>query len=162
MIRVTASSSKKLHGEMELLSKIRECLKKDQIAIRICKEKGFKEEVLEAVPIAFDDMEPSAKTIDSYIYLNRKLKKLPFNVLMRYVIHELTHCVQHMLGTNGSNSKKYLDREHEIEAFQNQLEFDATNRGEGKAEEYVEDLLDFHKIKGKERGSKKNELLEQV
>lgn len=165
MIVVTSSKKNKgkLFNEILLLSKIREALMNDKTAKKICKEKDIKSWFLKGVPIKFEDMKQSAKTVDSHIILNRKLMSKPFNIIMRYVIHELAHSIQHVQSAKKKYKKdqdrEYLDKDTEIEAFQYQIEFDSKNRGKDKAEEYVDGLLDYHKIRGRDRKSKKEELL---
>ncbi len=135
----------------------------DKIAKKICKEKGVGEWFLAGVPIKFDKMKQSAKTVDSRIILNRKLLKKDFDIIMRYVIHELTHSIQHVQDyekRSKMEEKEYLDKDTEVEAFRYQIEFDSKNRGKHKAEEYVEELLDYHDITGKDREDKKDELLD--
>jgi hypothetical protein len=165
MIRITSSKNKnQLFDEITILSKIRNALLNDKVAKKICKEKGVGEWFLDGVPILFDDIKQSAKTVDSRIVLNRKLKDRPFNILMRYVIHELTHSIQHVQKIRGKSKKRdtdYLDRDTEIEAFKYQVEFDSDKRGKGKDKEYVEDLLDYHDISGEEREDKKDVLLSE-
>ena len=164
MIRITSSKkNNKLFDEIAILSKIRTALCSDKIAKKICKEKGVGEWFLEGVPIKFDKIKQSAKTVDSNIILNRSLIKKPFEIMMRYVIHELTHSIQHVQASRKKTKKKdeaYLDKDTEIEAFKYQVEFDEENRGRRNAEKYVEDLLDYHDIKGKDRDDKKDELLD--
>ena len=115
------------------------------------------------VPISFDKLDVSAKTIDGSIFLNEKLAKKDFDILMRYVIHELVHAIQHSDEKNKNKEDKaedYLDRQSEIDAFVEQIKFDKKNRGKDAAEEYVEELLDHHNIKGDRREKKREELLE--
>ena len=162
MIRITSSKkNNKLFDEISLLSKLRKALLNDKVAKKICREKGVGEGFLLGVPIKFEKIKQSAKTVDSNIILNRSLTEKPFDIIMRYVIHELTHSIQHVQVSKKKkkDDEDYLDKETEIEAFKYQVEFDENERGRGKAEKYVEDLLDYHKIKGKDREDKKDELL---
>lgn len=165
MIIITSSKKNKdkLFDETELLSKIRKALLSDKIAKKMCKDKNVESWFLEGVPISFQKIKPSAKTVDSKIILNEKLATKPFGVIMRYVIHELTHAIQHAekYGKVQPSKKQteYLDRDSELEAFQNQIEFDAKRLGKEKAEEYVEDLLDYHDVDKDDRAEKKDELL---
>jgi hypothetical protein len=164
VIRITSSKkNKQLFDEISTLSEIREALLEDKVAKKICKEKGVGESFLLGVPIEFGEIEQSAKTVNSHIILNKKLMEKPFDIIMRYVIHELTHSIQHVQRFKEKEQKKdieeYLDKDTEIEAFQYQVEFDAENRGKEKAEEYVEHLLDYHDIAGKKRTDKRDELL---
>jgi len=166
MIRITSSKkNNELLDEITTLSKIRNALLNDKIARKICKEKGMGEWFLAGVPIKFDKIKQSAKTVDSHIILNKSLLKKSFDIIMRYVIHELTHSIQHVQNFRKKDTKKdkedYLDKDTEVEAFKYQVEFDAENRGQEKAEKYVEDLLDYHKLKGKDRADKKDELLDE-
>jgi len=165
MIRITSSKkSNHLLDENSALSKIRIALLNDKIAKKICKEKGMKESFLAGVNISFGKIKQSAKTVDSNIILNKNLLEKPFDIMMRYVIHELTHSIQHIQNFEKRKEKKkkedYLDKDTEIEAFKYQIEFDEENRGREKVDEYVEDLLDYHEITGKDRDDKKSELLD--
>tara|TARA_Y100001963_G_C6597022_1_gene360694 strand:- start:59 stop:562 length:504 start_codon:yes stop_codon:yes gene_type:complete len=164
MIKITSSKKgNKLFDEISILSKIRATLLKDKIAKKICKEKDIGDWFLSGVPIKFEDIKQSAKTVNASIILNRRLMSEPFSVMMRYVIHELTHAIQHVQKNISKTTKKdneeYLDKDTEIEAFKYQIEFDSEERGDEKAEKYVEDLLDYHKLRGKDREDKKDELL---
>jgi hypothetical protein len=166
MIRITSSKkNNQLFDEITALSEIRKALMSDKVAKKICKEKGIGEWFLAGVPIKFDKIEQSAKTVDSYIILNKSLMEKPFDIMMRYVIHELTHSIQHVQNFRKKDIRKdnedYLDKDTEVEAFKYQVEFDKENRGKGKAEKYVEDLLDYHDIKGEDRADKKDELLDK-
>ena len=165
MIRITSSKKgDRLSDEISILSKIRSALTNDKVAKKICKEKGVEDWFLEGVPIIFDKIKQSAKTVDSVIILNRELMKKPFDIMMRYVIHELTHSIQHVQSSgkhkNKNSEEDYLDKDTEIEAFKYQVEFDEKERGREKAEEYVDSLLDYHKVRGKDRLDKKDELLD--
>jgi len=167
MIRVIASKKKSnsLLEQMEILSHVRTALMNDKVAKQICKDKGMGEWFLKSVPISFDKLKPTAKTINGKIVLNPKLMKKPFNILMRYVIHELTHAIQHVddFGEKEDDkSQDYLDREDEVEAFQYQVEYDVGERGLEKVEEYVEGLLDFHDIPAVKQNDKKEELLDRA
>ena len=164
MIKIYAS--KKETSVMErimLLSEIRSTLINDKIAKEICKENKIDKDFLLGVPISFDELDVSAKTIDGSIILNKKLIEKEFDIVMRYVIHELVHAIQHADGKskdNGDKERDYLDKETEVDAFVEQIKFDKENRGEEAAEEYVEELLDHHNLTGKKREEKKEELLE--
>ena len=58
--------------------------------------------------------------------------------------------------------KIYLNRPEELEAFQYQIKFDADNRSDKKVNEYVNDLLSYHKIPKDKRPKKKEELMEKM
>ena len=77
------------------LSRIRSELLNDPIAKDIASDlKEDADKFLKCVSISFDELDVSAKTTNGNIILNQKLIDKPFPVMMRYVIHELTHAVQ--------------------------------------------------------------------
>jgi hypothetical protein len=164
MIKIYAS--KKENSVMEkimLLSELRSTLINDKIAKEICKENNIDNTFLLGVPISFDELDVSAKTVDGSILLNQKLMEKEFDIVMRYVIHELVHAIQHADGKSRDKedkAKDYLDKQTEVDAFIEQIKFDKENRGEEAAEEYVEELLDHHDLFGKKRKEKKEELLD--
>lgn len=168
MIIVLAKAEKKLdlEGELETLKKVRQELKKDPTARKIFKD--FKKDIdfLDGIPIDLsDEIDVSAKTINSRIILNKKLLNEPFEILMRYAVHELVHALQHIHSEelkDQYDNYEYLDRPDELEAFQYQIEYDKNNRGEDEVVEYVEELLEYHDIPEHEFEEKKTELLERT
>ena len=157
---------KTLFKKIVLLSKIRASLLNDSIAKDICKENDVDETFLLGVPITFDDLDVAAKTIDSESVLNTKLISKPFDTMMRYVIHELVHAIQHC-ESNGQSSQKdksedYLDKETEVEAFKQQIRYESKINGEDSAEQYVDGLLEYHGVDGEEGDKKKEELMKEV
>ena len=58
--------------------------------------------------------------------------------------------------------KIYLNRPEELEAFQYQIKFDADKRSGKKVNEYVNDLLSYHKIPKEKRPEKKDELMDKI
>ena len=167
MIKV--SSLKKednLMDQISCLTRIRESLVSDEIAKIICEDMGFDHKILSGVPIRFEELDVSAKTVNSNISLNPKLMNKSFEIIMRYVIHELVHCFQHIKNYNKNNSSKddedYLDDKDEIEAFQWQIKYDEESRGEEEAEEYVDELLEYHDVPDGEKGDKKELFLEKT
>lgn len=170
-IMIKISSIKKeenLMDQITYLARIRESLVNDQIAKIICEDMGFEHKILTGIPIRFEDLDVSAKTVNSNISLNPKLMNKSFDIVMRYVIHELVHCFQHVKNFNkkkDNNSKDdedYLDDKNEIEAFQWQIKYDEESRGEDEAEEYVDELLEYHDVPKKERDDKKELFLEKT
>ena len=165
MLKFAKKQENKVMEEQELLSKIRSALINDSVAKDICKEYDIGNWLLKSVPIRFEKLEVSARTTDGNIILNKELKKKPFEIIMRYVIHELTHAVQHAKkdpNLKKDKKKKYLDKENEIEAFQNQIKYADKKRGRSKTLEYVDDLLEYHDIDGKKKVQKKKMLLEKL
>ncbi len=156
-----------LKNEMEVLSQIKQQLKIDPVTIKIFNDLDKDIEILEGIPIDFsDEIDVSAKTVNSRIILNKALMHEPFEIMMRYAIHELVHALQHMDLQNHVSDpyedEEYLDRPDELEAFQYQIEFDKNNRGEEEVIEYVEDLVDYHDLEEADKDDKKSELLERI
>lgn len=168
MIIVLAKAEKKvdLEDEVEILTKIRQELKEEPTAKKIFKDFGKDMDFLDGIPIDIsDEIDVSAKTVNSRIILNKKLLDEPFEILMRYAVHELVHALQHMETSDADDpysQHEYLDRPDELEAFQYQIEYDKNNRGENEVVEYVEELLDYHDIPEHEQEEKKSELLERT
>jgi hypothetical protein len=155
-----------LEDEIKILDKIRKSLINNDVAKEICDDNNFDYWILKSVSIRFDNIDTTAKTINGNIILSKKLLKKSHETIMKYVIHELVHVFQHIdeYGKKKKINRKkdYLNREHEIEAFQYQLQFDKKQKGEKKVEDYVENLLDYHKIPDSKREDKKKELMEKV
>jgi len=167
MIKVISAKKKNNHlmNQMETLSKIRTALMNDSVAKEICEDLGVGVWILKSVPIRFDKVKVTAKTVNGNIVLSPKLMKKPFEVLMRYVIHELVHAIQHIdeYGKKQTDKRKdYLNREDEIEAFQYQVKFDEEQRGEDEAEKYVNHLLKFHDVPEGQKEDKKEEIMERA
>jgi len=151
----------------KLLAKIRVHLRNDDMAKNLTKEYGIKGWIFDAVPLDFKDIKVTAKTVNGTIFLNPKINKMPFNIVMRYVIHEFVHVLQHITEekdgeVEDDKKQEYLDREDEVEAFQHQIKYDAKYRGKDAAEEYTDELLEYHKIPREEKKERKKELMEKV
>jgi hypothetical protein len=151
-----------LEKKFKALAEIRSALLVDEIAKDICEEAGESDDVLLAVPIEFEDMDVTAKTVNGAIRLNPLLIEREFHIMMRYVIHELVHVMQHIDDGSGGTSyaDNYLDEESEIEAFQRQIEFDSKNRSEKSIDKYVDGLLEHHDYPDSDREKKEEELKE--
>ena len=167
MIKVVSAKKRNnpLMNQVESLSRIRTALMNDPVAKEICKENNIGVWFLESVPIRYEDLEVTAKTVNGNIILNPKLMKKSFEILMRYVIHEMVHAIQHIeeYGKKQTDKKKnYLNREDEIEAFQYQVKFDESQRGEDKVDEYVDGLLSYHDVPKDQREDKKKEIMERA
>ena len=163
--KVKEKKSFTLREIFKALSEIRVSLLNDEIAKDICEEAGEDIGLLEVVPIMFEDMDVTAKTVSGKIVLNPALIDEDSPVMMRYIIHELVHVLQHLDGVTGNdddNSGNYLDKKTEEEAFKRQIEFDAKHRSEDEADEYIEGLLEYHDFPKKKREEKEEELKEFV
>ena len=97
--------------------------------------------------------------------INTDLIEEGYEILLRYVIHELVHVFQHIENKEKKDlypDHDYLDRPDELEAFQYQIEFDESMRGEKGVVEYVEDLLDHHDVPKSEKADKAIELMNNI
>ena len=166
MIKIAKAKKKtEVMDDMKILSKIRSALMNDSVAKDLCEENDIGDWFLKSVPIKFDKLDVSARTVDGCITISKELNSRPFNIIMRYVIHELVHAIQHALGTGkgaSGKSKNYLNNKDEIEAFQYQIVYDEKERGLDDVEEYVDELLDYHDYPKKKRKDKKEKLLEKI
>ena len=153
-------------GENMALSNIRAYLLKNDVAEDICKEFGFDKNILYGVSISFDsEIDVAAKTTDSKMLLNTSLLDEKFDIIMRYVIHELVHVFQHIKREgidDPYDGMEYLERPDEVQAFQFQVEFQEDFSGENDAKEYVDDLIEYHEIDDNQKDDKKEELLDRV
>lgn len=168
MLIVKSSRNKKSIEEInKILSEDKEFLKKEPVVLKVLNEYGFDTDIIDGIPMMFsDDLDVSAKTINSNIELNVSLLDEPTVIRRRYEVHELVHALQHMRNEgkrrNNADEQEYLKDENEIEAFQRQVEFDSKYRGEDAAEEYVDDLVEYHEVSNGDREEIKEELLERT
>jgi len=167
MFLKVAKNKSKIEEKQKLFAEIRKHMKNSDIANEYLNEKKVGKWIFDAFPLDFDDIDVTAKTVNGTIYLSPKVMEMNFDIVMRYVIHEFIHVLQHINEERDGDKKSdknqdYLDREDEIEAFQAQIEYDAQARGPKAVEKYVDDLLDFHEIEGKDKKEKKKTLLEVV
>jgi hypothetical protein len=152
-----------IENSVRLIKEIKDELRTRDVVKEVCKEYGFTTDIIDGVVIKFDDIETSAETVNGEMVLNNELIKEEFDVLMRYPVHELVHVFQHMRreGTGGDpyEGVEYIDRPDEQEAFIAQIEDEKESRGEEAAEEYVDELLTYHKVPEQEKPEKKEILL---
>lgn len=149
-----------------MINKLKEEIKKEDEYIDKCEKYEKDINFINSVPISFDDeLDVSAKTINGEIFLNGKLfDDDDWNNKMRYMIHEITHVMQQDAGqVNGKTDKNhYLDDKNEQEAFQAQISYMSEHDTPEEIQKYLEQLLDHHNIKGKERKEKIKELTKNI
>lgn len=114
---------------------------------------------LDRIQVEFAPLDVSAKTKDCIIYINSGfLEDLEFSDDIHYMVHELCHVLQQMTRSKeelmSATSFDYLDMPTELEAFKCQIAFMKEFYDEDFAEDYVEQLLDFHEYEGEEREEK--------
>ena len=138
--------------EKAMIEKMRAAVKKDPAVIEKFKEYGVPLDKIDKVDISFKEMDVSAKTKDTKIYLNKKMFD-DGDDPTHYVAHELVHFLQQSTGnTEGHDATDdYMQKETELEAFNTQYDFKERFESKQEADEYVDDLLDYHDKDGKER-----------
>jgi hypothetical protein len=154
---------------LKLINLGKKHIKKHPVIKRMFEEYGEPISLIDTIPMAFADLDVSAKTLRGNIYLNyRLLTDGDFFKDLGYFVHEISHVLQQTTGnrptgSSGDKGKNYLDNEEEIEAFQNQIEYLADQFGEVEAEKYVDNLLEHHRVKdGDYKEKKEEELLAKV
>lgn len=146
-----------------LIERVRERIKNHEIVQGMFDEYKVDLSEIDLIPMAFADLDVSARTDHGVIYFGTKLlKDGDFDGDDHYLVHELTHFLQQTTGTKptqGSEDGKYLDNPDEIEGFQNQTQYLSETRDEEEAEKYVEKVLDHHDMNGQKREVRKEELM---
>jgi len=149
-----------------LIRKLKNAVKKEEEYIEKCEKYNKDVDFIDDVNISFDDeLDVSAKTVNGEIFLNGKLfDEGEWDDKMRYIIHEVTHCFQQEAGkVDGKVDKdNYLDDDNEQEAFRAQISYMADHDSPEELQRYLEQLLDHHDIKGRERREKIKELTKDI
>jgi hypothetical protein len=148
---------------LQMIEKVRARVKKSTVLKDMFEEYNVDLEEFDYIPMAFADLDVSARTDHGCIYFSYKLlEDGSFDSNDHYILHETNHFLQQCAKskpTEGSNDDDYLDDPDEKEAFKAQTEFLEDTRGEDVAENYVDQLLDHHDVDGNERKERKDELL---
>ena len=143
-----------------MIAELRERLKGSQTARLLCDKYDEEPDFIDNIPIRFEPLDVSAKTVNGEIILNAKLLEGDFRDNMRYLIHEFVHCLQQEHGKVDEVTKDedYLDDPNEVEAFKAQIDFMETAYDPEEIQTYLDGLMNHHDIKGKERIQKIKEL----
>lgn len=149
--------------QLLILKKLKDKIKKNDIVIKMFKDYNVDISELDFIPLAFADLDVSAKTDHGIIYLNTKLLT-DSNIMEEdhYLPHEITHWLQQTTGTKptkGSDDGDYLENEFEQEAFQNQTKYISDVYDENEAEEYINQVLEHHDVDDDEKAQKRKKLL---
>ncbi len=157
---------KPLEKKTKIVAKLKDYIRADEVYKELCQEYSQDPDILDGISVVFtDDIDVSAKTINAKIFLNSALLDEKIELTARYLLHELTHCFQHMEKEGKKQKQKdkvYLNRPEEMEAFQYQIKFDADKRSDKSVNKYVNDLLSYHDYPKEERPQKKKELMEKL
>ena len=152
-------------SRQQRIKALKKALKKEEEYLVKCKEYNKDKDFIDSVEVSFDpNLDVSAKTVNEEIFLNDKLFDKSWKEQMRYIIHEMVHVMQQEAGkVEGKVDKDdYLDDENEIEAFTAQISYMCENGTPEEVQEYIENLLDHHDVKGKERKEKAKKLTEDL
>jgi len=152
------------HKELlKLIDSVRARIKEHPVVIDMFKKHNVNIDELDLIPMCFGNIDVSARTEKGIITFNYALiEDGDFEKDDHYLVHEVVHFLQQTnKPTKSSDDGDYLDNKAEIEGFQNQTHFLADERGDEKAEDYVEQVLDHHEVnEEKERNKRKKQLLE--
>ena len=160
--------SKEKDKERILIDAIKHLLQDNTVVRQMFQHFNVPVSKLDKMPVEFAKLKSSAKTKNGQVYLNHKLlDDGDFKDDIMYVVHEACHWLQQHSADNEKYKKypdvDYLDLPAEAEAFAFQAAYIADVKGKEDAEQYIDELLDFHEFtKGKERNNKKKELLSRV
>ena len=118
---------------------------------------------IDLIPMCFAKIPVSARTDHGIIYINiGLLENGDIKDDDHYLAHEITHYAQQTTGdkpTQGSTEDNYLDNPVEQEGFQNQTKYMADTQGEDVAEEYIDDVLEYHDTDDDDMDKRKKKLL---
>jgi len=156
--------SNKSHKDLlKIINLVKDKVKESDVYLDMCKEYGVEEDYIYLIPMAFEDLEVSARTNKGCIYFNNALlEDGDFENEDHYMIHEMTHHFQQCFGdgpTKGSNKDNYLDNKYEQEGFQAQTEYLSETRDDEAAEAYVEKVMDHHDVQEDEKSKRRKDLL---
>lgn len=147
---------------LKLINALKTKIKKHKVIIDAFDKYKVDLDEMDDIPVCFSDIPVSARTDHGIIFLNYSL--LEDGSIMNddhYLVHEVIHYLQQCTGskpTSSSDGEDYLDNKFEQEGFQNQIKYIEETRDKETANDYVNQVLDHHEIKGKEREEKKKEL----
>lgn len=164
MIKLSKRDRRELENKAKSdLEHIRAAIKKEPIVQKEFNKYNRNINEVDNVSIKFDEnLDVSAKTINGDIFLNAKMLEDDWRDYLHYIIHEITHYLQHTSGDcNNDPNVDYLDNESEVEAFQNQLKYKEKTESPKEVNKYIKDLFDKHDIPNDERKQKKKELLDE-
>jgi hypothetical protein len=151
------------NNDLKLLKIIKQNIFDSETYHKVCKEKKVDPEMIFLAPMAFANLDVSARTQHGIIFFNTKLRSKPQEI-DHYMIHEITHFFQQCFGksaTQGSNdSDDYLSNPYEVEGFNAQTAYIAEDDSVEEAHEYIDQVLDHHDVPESKKRKKKEKLLD--
>lgn len=143
----------------ELIEQVINLLKEQPVVKTMFDRFEIDPEYIHKIQIKFGPIDVSAKATREGITINEKFLE-DGNVVddLHYIVHELVHALQYLAGyvdkVKVLKFEHYLDNPLELQAFREQIRFIKDYKGQEQADEYLNDLLDFHGIDGEERAGK--------
>jgi hypothetical protein len=151
---------------LKIIQRAKNYLKTNDVWIDACKEYDVEPDIIDLFPVKFGDLPVSARTARGIITLSWKLLEGgDFFKNYGYLLHESAHVLRQCFDNKpsiGADEGDYLSNPDEQEAFQFQVEYIDDQFGEQHAEDYVDNLLDHHKVDDEDREEKKDVLMERV
>jgi hypothetical protein len=148
---------------LPIIQEVKDKLKKSKTYQKICDEHNLDYDFIDLVPMAFADLDVSARTDKGVIYFNFKLlDDGDFLKDDHYMAHEFQHMIDQCFGdgpTQGAAEGEYLDNKFEQEGFKTQTEYLSETRGDQEAINYTLKVMDHHDVPPKSRKQKLKELL---
>jgi hypothetical protein len=149
-----------------IINKAKKYLETDDAWLTVCKEHDISPDIIYLIPTAFANIDTSAKTDHGVVLLSWKLLCDPdIHDVNAYLSHEYTHWVQQCLSnhaTKGSDDGEYLNNRYEQEAFSNQVSYIDEHKGENAAENYVDNLIEYHEVPKSDKKEIKDVLMSKV
>ena len=146
---------------LAIINKAKENIKESDTYREICDDFDLDYDAIDLVPVKFADIYVSGKTDAGIITLNLSiLNKKDMAEVEHLLVHEFYHVVsQCEAPTRSADDGDYLSNPDEFSAFQHQVKYLDEEEDPEAAEDYVEQVLDHHEEKGKERKDKKENLM---
>ncbi len=149
---------------LDIINKLKDKIRDSEVVTDMFEKYDVNIDELDLIPVAFADIDVSARTDHGVIFLNYKLlEDGDLDKNDHYLTHEYTHFLQQSTGTKptqGATDGNYLENTYEQEGFQNQTEYLSETRGDEAAKKYIEKVLDHHEVNDpKERMQKRKDLL---
>jgi hypothetical protein len=143
-----------------ILDKLKKRVFNHDVVKDIFKKYKLNKDEIDLIPVCFAKIPVSARTNHGIIYLNIDLAS-DISDNDHYLAHEVTHFAQQTTGskpTQGSDADDYLDNPVEQEGFRNQTKYISDTQGDEVAEEYIDQVMDYHDVDTDDK--KRDKLLE--
>lgn len=145
----------------DFICRMKEKVKKDPSVVEKFEEYDIPLKEIDEIEVRLEPLDVSAKTNDMIITLNERMLDNKDIDPVEYLAHEVIHYLQQKTNNMSGHyeTDDYLLKPTETEAFEVQLDYKERNQSREKANEYVEELLDYHDVNGKKRKQIKDKIL---